>query len=506
MRQHGRMFGATPRASVVGRGVSRRQFIGGTSAGLLAAVLTGCTGGGESSQQSNAADGTLQWWDQFRPLTDLFENDLFAAYMSEHSDVTIERRQMPAPDLGQALQIGRRSNQLPDVHSIAGLGSSPAALVNEDWFQPIGGLADIEGSPVGDQLYDGVHRFDGEIYGFPAFTGRWHEAAPWLNTALLQQAGVDVEENPATWDDFRAVARKLTNGTDDGVYGMVLPTQEPPYLDSMVSALAQTAGIPGPGGIDWTTGEYIYDSQEYVDAIEYLVSLQADGVIHPASASMNNRDARARWAAGQAVIYPWGPWFIGGLLVDEPEAVERGVGVWHLPSPETTRHFIYREPNPASFWVSSESQQAETAADLLLQMTTREFQAKLAAAMDVPPALLDVVADADVHPAYAQCADYFANDIRIGPSPQVGTAGVSQVLAEMRDIHPNIGEIAQSVLTGSTSDIRGELSRFTDEISAERERAVSAVQEDGADVDLDAWIFANWDPSADYDQSFYGER
>ncbi|WP_165367779.1 ABC transporter substrate-binding protein, partial [Phytoactinopolyspora endophytica] len=498
MGQQRRVLGTRPGAMSVGQGINRRQFIGGSSAGVLAAVLAGCTGGGESSEESAEAGGSggsagpLQWWDQFRPLTEMFENDLFGPYMEDHADVTIERRQMDGPDLGQALQVGRRSNQLPDVHSLAGLGSSAAALVSEGWFQPIGSHADFEGSPVGDQIYDGIHRFDGEIYSFAPFTARRHASAPWLNTALLEEAGVDPEESPATWDEFRDAARRIQDGTGDGVHSVLIPSQEPPYLETLVNELAMAAGAPGPpgapgsgaGAVDWATGEYIYDSQPYIDAIEFLLALQSDGVIHPASASMGPRDARARWAAGEAAIYPWGPWFIGGLLVEEPEAVERGVGVWHIPTPETTRNFVYNRPAPGVFWVSSESDQPDVAADVLLQMTTREFQARLAAAMDQPPALLEVVAEADVHPTYARNVSFFEEDVKIGPVPEAGTPGVWRVLAEMRDVHPNLGEIVQAVLTGSTDDVAGELRQYNDELSAERERALEVVQGDGVEVDL----------------------
>ncbi|WP_147919115.1 ABC transporter substrate-binding protein [Ruania zhangjianzhongii] len=488
--------------------IDRRKFVGGTSAAALGAVLAGCTGGGQSSEeQSQAAGGdpgTLQWWDQFRPLTDLFQSYLFDPYMAENPEVTIERRQMDAASLGTALQVGRRSNQLPDVHSTAGLGSSAAALVSEDWFQPIGGLADFTGSPLAEQIYDGIHRFDDEIYAVPLFSGRWHDAIPWLNTALLEQADVDPEESPATWDDLREAARSITSGTD--AHGIVVPMKETPYLDALTGRLAMAAGAPGPGGVDWATGEYIYDSQPYIDAIEFLLALQADGVIHPSSPSMGPRDARARWAAGEAAIYMWGPWFIGGLLVDEPDSVERGLGVWHVPCPETTRNFVYSGPAPGVFWLSNQSDQPEVAADLLLQMTTREFQAELAAAMDQPPALLDVVAEADVHPAYERSIAFLEEDMRIGPVPEVGNQGVWRVSTEMRDIHPDLGEIVQSVLTGSTTDIAGELRRFNDEQMAERDRALEAVAGEGIDVGVDDWVFANWDPAADYDQQAYDGR
>ncbi|GAA3567198.1 hypothetical protein GCM10022419_054910 [Nonomuraea rosea] len=521
MGPHDRILGSSPGAAsagrrsvtrTTGRSVSRRQLIGGSTAGALAAFLAACTGGGQTSRQSVAAaggsGGALQWWDQFRPLTKMLQNDLFTPFMQSHPGVKIERRQMDAPDLGQALQVGRRSNQMPDVHSMAGLGGiSPAALVSEGWFQPIGKLADFAGSPLGDQLYDGVHRFNDEIYSFPPFSGRWHDAVPWYNTALLKEAGVDAEEGPGTWDELREYARKVTNGTEGDVYGTVVPSKEAEYLQNLVHRLAMAAGAPGPGAIDWKTGDYVFDSEPYVQAIEFLVALQKDKVVHPASASMGARDGRARWAAGQAGIYLWGAWFVGGLLVDEPEAVERGVGTWHLPCPTSTRNFVYNGAQAGTFWVSSQSKQAKTAAEVMLQMTTKEFQLKLASAMDQPPALAEVVAEAEVHAAYRQCVANFQDDVRIGPVPEVGNPAVWQVLAEMRDLHPNLGDIVQSVLTGSTTDIAGELKRFNDKISAERDRAIKVVQEEkGAKVDRKAWVFANWDPKKDYDQQAYAGR
>src|SRR5690625_7917128 len=95
--------------------------------------------------------------------------------MSDHSEITIERQQLDPQDLGQALQIARRSSQLPDVHSLAGLDSSPAALLSNGWFQPIGEFADFESTEIADQLLDGIHRFDGELYSVPMFSGRRSE-------------------------------------------------------------------------------------------------------------------------------------------------------------------------------------------------------------------------------------------------------------------------------------------------------------------------------------------
>ncbi|SDS96883.1 ABC transporter substrate-binding protein [Microlunatus soli] len=488
-------------------GFSRRSLLGLTATAGAGVALSACTGGGQTSEkaagQAGGDTGSIAWWDQYRPLTKLFESDIFAGYMKEHAGVKITRREMEAADLGQALQLAKRSNQLPDVFSTAGLESAAAALVDEKWFQPIGDLADVAGSPVADFLYDGIHRFDGKIYTFPVFSGRVHDAIPWTNTELLKAADVDPDSSPATWDDLRSAARTLTKKTDD-VYGIVLPGKEPGYLEALVTRLAQTAGAAGP--IDWHTGEYAYSSQPFLDAIDYLLALQADKSVHPSSPSMGPRDARARFAAGQVAVYPWGAWIIGGLNVDEPESIERGIGVWHVPTPQTKRNFVYSGPAGGPFWVASSSQHAKIAADVMLRLSTVEVQKKLAETMDVPPVLLDQVAASDAHPTYKKNVTYLEDDVRIAPAPEVGNPAVAQVLASMRDVHPDLGEIVQTALTDKKSDYKAALQKLDDEMTKERDRACAVVSKKGTKIGAEAWVFGNWDRSADYTPESYEQR
>ena len=489
-----------PRPPAPGR-LSRRQFLGASGTGMLGLALPGCTGGGQSSQEQTA-DGTVHWWDQFQPLNATFENGLFGPYMRENPDVTIERRQLEPEELGQSLQVARRSDQLPDVHTNVGLDTAAAALVAHDWFQPIGDYGDFEGSPLGDQLLDGVHRFNGELYSIPLFSGRWHETLPWINTALFDEADLDPEDAPSTWDELRELAQRISENTD--AHGIFFPSQEAVYVNNAVNSLAMVAGAPGE--IDWHTGEYVQDSDEFVEAIELLLSLDQDGLLHPASPSMGPRDARARWAAGEGGIFPWGTWFIGGLMVDEEEAVERGVSCWSLPGPEADRHPILTGPAGGQFWVSENSQQPEIAADILLQMTTREFQTALAEAMDQAPALLEVVEEADVHEAYRKCISLFDEDVRIAPSPSAGHPEAWRVIAEMEDIRPHVGDIAQSALAGEDIDIRSALREYREAMTEERDRAIEAVQNEGAEIDVDAWVFSNWDRQTDYQAEDYDAR
>ncbi|WP_158548043.1 ABC transporter substrate-binding protein [Desertihabitans brevis] len=486
--------------------ISRRRLIGAafaTAGGTVAAPwLTGCTGSQEPGQGvasgGGETTGAVTWWDQFRPLTTLFEEELFAPFTAAHPGVTVERREMDGPSMGQALQLGRRSNQLPDVHSLAGLDGSPASLVGAGWFQPIDEFVDVEGSPVGELLLDGIHRFDGRVYTVPVFSSRWHDAIPWLNTELCERADVDPETSPGSWDAFRAALQQLRGAGGDDVHPMVIGAKDPSYLASLLNRLAQTAGAAG--AVDPRTGEYAYASEPYLQAMEWLLSLQTDGLLHPSSASMDTRDARARWAAGEAAVYPWGPWFIGGLKVQEPEAVERGVGVWHIPTVDGSDPVLYSEPPGGTFWVSSQAQRAQLGAELMLRLVDPEFQRSLASAMDQPPVLTEVVADAEVHPTYRTNVEYMAADVRMAPVPQVRNPAVSAVLAEMGEVTPGLGQIVQAALTDGSSDWRSALTTFAEQMTAERERAIESVAGDGAEVGVEDWRFEDWTPGEDHQQ------
>ncbi|WP_165555617.1 ABC transporter substrate-binding protein [Kribbella pittospori] len=487
---------------------SRRQLLrtaGGLALGLP--LLNACTGGGQSAQNAGAdptdATGpiTVNWWDHFRPLTELFEKKLFVEYHQKHDNVTVKRRQLDPADLGQALQLARRSKQLPDVHSTAGLSGSVAALVTNGWFHPIGDFVDLGNSPMKDYLYDGIHRFDGKVYTFPVFSGRWHDSTTWVNSALAKQAGLDPEQSPATWDEYRATVRTLDQKTPDSVHGLLLPMKDTDYLGGKLTAFAQMAGAPGQ--TDWKTGEIAVASEPFIQAMEFLLALKADGVLHPASSSLGPRDARARWAAGEAALFPWGPWFIGGLMVEESPAVKRGISAWQIPAPSTQRGTVYVAPASGSFFVSDQAKNPKVAADVLFQMTTADFAAQLATRMDQPPILLDSVDKADVHPAYKKNVSFFQQDVRIGPVPEVRNGGVAKALAEMRDVHPSPGEIVQAVLTGSTKDYKTALQQYADKATKERKRAIDAAKKKGAEVSEDDWVFGNWQPGQDYTQASY---
>jgi len=478
--------------------LSRREFI----RRMLALGLSASAVGSLLAGTARAQDATvIQWWDIFLPLVPLHE-EIWNAYTQEHPEVTVQYALQNDPGMGEALQLAFRSGQAPDVHSLSGLGVPASALYQEGWFAPLGSVAQWRTGILADNLFEGVTVFDGQVYSFPTFSTRWNTTSNWFNRPLVEAAGFDPAVGPRTWAEVHEVARAITEGGQGRTYGLIMFLGYPERVGVQLTDLASVAGAPGE--IDPRTGAYLYDSEPYVRALEFLLTFQEEGSLHPASLSLDSRQGRTRWAAGEAGMFFDGPWTAGVLRSSYPEVMDT-VGVAPVPVPEAgAPAYTYAGPPGGTWWVSSQSEHPEVATDILRRFTSRDYYVGLAEQMDQPPLDLSAVEGADVHPTYRAALGFFQEMVRLAPSPVVKNANVSQVLAEMRDISPGLGEIVQGVFSGALSDYRGALTDYTEQMTAERERALGVVQARGVEVSLDDWVFPNWQPGEDYTPEDYG--
>lgn len=131
-------------------------------------------------------------------------------------------------------------------------------------------------------------------------------------------------------------------------------------------------------------------------------------------------------------------------------------------------------------------------------MTTPEYYAELAARMDQPPLDLTALEGADVHPTYQKAIQFFQERVLLAPSPVVRNVAVSDVTAEMAPITPDLGTIVMGAFSGDVADPRAALKQYADAMTAERDRAIKVVQDQGKQVSVDDWVFADWTPDQDY--------
>jgi multiple sugar transport system substrate-binding protein len=481
--------------------VSRRRLIQ-AGAGAAAIATVGATPRFATAAAAAQEDVTIAWWDHYAPLEALL-NANFEAYSAANPGVTVERTLYNLPELGQSLQLAFNSDQAPDVHAIASLNVPTARLVADGWFTPIDSHVSPEfrGRFPEGSLIEGIHIFDGQLYSFPMFSFRSHSTLLWFNKSLVEDAGIDPAVGPKTWDEFRTAAKAITDNGGGRAYGWIQAIQLAERLGTQVNELAQAAG--GTGTTNPLTGEYTYHSDEVLQAIELLKSINDDGALFPGSTSLDPRTARARFTTGVAGFNFDGPWSIGVISNEYSDFLDT-IGVAQIPTPAAdTAGYVRKGPNGGDFWVSSQSEHADIAAGILEGFNTPEFYVGLAERMDQPPLDLTAADSANVHETYARALGLFAENCRLGPVPEIGNPAVSDVLAKMTDIRPNFGEIVQGVFSGDTADPATALKEYSDKMTAERDRAIAEVAATGATVSVDDWVFPAWDPAQDFTSESY---
>ncbi len=470
---------------------NRRTFVKGTA--------LGATGAGVMRLAPQPVRGaaqdqiTISWWEQF-PVG--LNESIRTGYAEAHPNVEINLTSYPPNEMNQALQLAYQSGQLPDITTTPGAaGSSIQNLVRSGWFQPLTNGEQLRAVIPAGTLFEGLTLFGGQVYSLPIFSSRQYVTLNWFNTQLMEGAGIDPATGLATWDGFRQAARAITQSSGSA-FGWIQGINFPDRMAAHVSELAQVAGAPGE--TDPLTGDYTFGTEPFAQALEFLLSLQQDGVLFPAALSLDARNARARWASGAGGMFFDGPWNIGVVKQDfEPFLGQVGIAPIPVPDASTT-NYIHVGPPAGTFWVSTTSAHPDVASDILGQMTTPEYYRTLAERMDQPPLDLNAVAQANVHPTYQQAMTYFQDRVRLAPSPVVRNPAVADVTAEMQPIQPDLGQIVIGTLTGDVSDYRMALQQYADQMTAERTRAIGVVQANGGQVSVDDWVFPDWLPDQDY--------
>jgi len=470
--------------------VSRRTLLaGGTAVAATAAGLSGCSDGSSSGSPTTSA--AITWWDQFLPLAAL-EKKTFAAFTAAGGP-PVEYTTYNPNDQGKALQLAFQSKQMPDVFSLAGVNSSPNALKASNWFAPLADATKITAALPAGSVVEGITSFDGKLYSFPTSSFRQYDTLPWANGDLLDQAGLEPSTTTQTWDQFRENVRIAQQKT--GKAGLLLPLSFTARMATFVDHLAQTAGFAGSNGLEHATGEYRYDHDAYVQAIEFLLSFKTDKLLLPASSTLDARAGRARWTAGEAVYFFDGPYNAGVCSSDFPDFLER-LTVGQIPTPDGADPVITNAPVGGTFWSSATSGHLEDVSALLALFVTDDYRKGQAEAMDAAPIDLDIVAGSKAHPTYKQCCAWYAEHGYLGPSAVARKPEVATVLAAMKPVQPDLGTVVQGAMSGDVSDLRGTLKKLTDGLSAARDTAIAT--KGGGTVSAADWAFPDWQRGTDY--------
>lgn len=158
-------------------------------------------------------------------------------------------------------------------------------------------------------------QIDGEPYGLPLYVSPF---VLYYNTQLFEEAGLDPNSPPTTFDEALEYAQKLSELTDENgnkVYAFGQTTASVAVSGASINALIFNYG----GSLLDDDGNLDIDNQGFKDAITLLQTLD-ENEYNPQNAKL--KDLRNLFALGQLAMYYDQSWGFNGVLSINPEAAD----------------------------------------------------------------------------------------------------------------------------------------------------------------------------------------
>lgn len=174
-----------------------------------------------------------------------------------------------------------------------------------------------------------LSRIEGRVYGVPSSPTLW---AVFYNKRIFDQAGVPYPKGPWTWDQYVAVARRLT---DPGrrIYGSYWGN-----IDAYSYVLANQRGVSGYKA----DGSSNFDHPAFVESVRFLDRMRQDWKIQPSFSEMEaKRMTFAHFLDGNIGMTFVGTWLLGNLAdrVNFPRDWNWGIAQAPVPD-EKSRNTI----------------------------------------------------------------------------------------------------------------------------------------------------------------------
>jgi multiple sugar transport system substrate-binding protein len=227
-----------------------------------------------------------------------------------HPNIKIEYQVVPSEEIYDKLLTQLAANNAPD-----------SAYVS-DWmtgaFAQNGGLVSLDdyiSKSTAIDMADYVPAFlqpaqvDGVTYALPFAS---ETTGLFYRTDRFEEAGLDPNHPPTTWDEFQQYAEKLTNKAESKYGYAVFATEAAYYFYPWLwQAGGDQLNPDDPNDVVWDSPEGQRAADFYVNLVNYSPQdlLQA-----------TSWDGRVPFANGDVAMYMAGAWFAGTLLTEFPDA------------------------------------------------------------------------------------------------------------------------------------------------------------------------------------------
>lgn len=240
---------------------------------------------------------------------------LAAEFNKIYPNITIEFQDVPFEEMHDKLLTQIAGNNPPDAAfvdgTIVGEFSQRNALVNlEDYIAQSDVIVKEDYVPA----FLTAATWEGDLYGLPIdgeSTGLFYR------TDRFEEAGLDPNHPPETWEEFEEYAAALTDPANNK-YGFIVFAPEAAYY--FYPWLWQAGGdVLNPED----PNDVIFDSEAGQKAANFYVNLAQYSP--PDFLNSNSWDGRVAFANGDVAMYVAGAWFAGTLNAEFPDAN----GLWN---------------------------------------------------------------------------------------------------------------------------------------------------------------------------------
>ncbi|MFF8790768.1 ABC transporter substrate-binding protein [Streptomyces sp. NPDC015125] len=307
----------TPRARF-----SRRGLLAAAAALPAAGLLPGCSDDGR--RRASGGRITLRFQSLAWQQDSLRANkQLVAAWNRQHPEVQVQYVQGAWPTVHDQLLTSFEGGEAPDI-----IHDASDDLAD---FAYGGNLADLTAllpprlrRDIPQQSWE-TATFDGRVYGVPFLQ---EPRVLIANRAKLHRSGarIPTPEHPWTWEEFRAVAQRLTHGTDRGV---AWPLKEPVSLT--LNLALSTGGRMFHRRPDGTV-EVRFDAVDQVVPRTVHDQVNVDRSASRTTLGMGGSDTLPGFFAGRYAMVPLGFSYRQQIAQQAPKGFDWTV----LPAPRGT--------------------------------------------------------------------------------------------------------------------------------------------------------------------------
>ncbi|UPK76826.1 sugar ABC transporter substrate-binding protein [Nocardioidaceae bacterium SCSIO 66511] len=322
--------------------------------------LTSACGGDDGSGDGGKVElrfQSLAWQD----ASIAANKEIVAEWNDEHPDVQVTYDGAEWDSVHDKLLTAFEGGDPPDIiHYEASAGQVFAEGGYFADLDPL--LSDDFKSGIADDVWDTVKYDDYGTVGVPFLM---ENRLPIANATLLKQAGVKIPtpDDPWTWDEFAAAAKKLTN---DDTYGVAFPLGDP--ANAMVT-LSQNFG-----------GEYVADGPEIsagdeeIEVPERIHSmLYDDKSASSDTVSLTSTDALPGFFGGKYAMVFGATWLRQQMVEESPDGFD-----WVTIPPIEGTEGATQAVNPQTLSVAAQSEHPEEAAEFIEFFLDGQNMARLA--------------------------------------------------------------------------------------------------------------------------------